>query len=201
MSTKDIRITVTVRNGAMLRAMEAAGIDSAAELARKAAVTYQIVINYLGLKFAPYDKNDQLRASIVRIAGVLGRDPDSLFPEPFLRRALEKNKASRDVSADDLPQLLGAPTHTALSYDPEESAAVQEAAETLMAAVSTLKPRHQQALRMRYGLDGEREHSLAEIAKKLGVGVERVRQMVANSERQLRHPSKMNPRAVRALLS
>jgi RNA polymerase primary sigma factor len=43
---------------------------------------------------------------------------------------------------------------------------------------------------MRFGLDGEGERTLAELATALGVTDERIRQIEAKGLRRLRHPSR-----------
>ena len=92
----DLRVTITVKNAIMLRAMEVEGYDSAAALARAAKVSLTTVYHYLNLKLAPYGPDGTLRPSIERLAKTLRRLPEDLFPAPFLRRALETNKVTRD---------------------------------------------------------------------------------------------------------
>lgn len=55
-------------------------------------------------------------------------------------------------------------------------------------AMQVLTARERQVLRMRYGLDDGREHTLGEIADVLGVTSERVRQIEAASLSKLRQP-------------
>jgi RNA polymerase primary sigma factor len=55
-------------------------------------------------------------------------------------------------------------------------------------AMQVLSPRERQVLRMRYGLDGGREHTLGEIADQLGVTSERVRQIESAALSKLRQP-------------
>jgi RNA polymerase primary sigma factor len=55
-------------------------------------------------------------------------------------------------------------------------------------AMQVLSPRERQVLRMRYGLAGEREHTLGEIADQLGVTSERVRQIESAALSKLRQP-------------
>ncbi|MGI9145127.1 MAG: sigma-70 family RNA polymerase sigma factor [Chloroflexota bacterium] len=59
-------------------------------------------------------------------------------------------------------------------------------------AMQALLPRDRQVLRMRYGLDGSREHTLGEIADQLGVTSERVRQIESAALSKLRHPKSKN---------
>ncbi|HEY2593974.1 MAG TPA: sigma-70 family RNA polymerase sigma factor [Chloroflexota bacterium] len=59
-------------------------------------------------------------------------------------------------------------------------------------AMQILSPRERQVLRLRYGLAGEREHTLGEIADLLGVTSERVRQIEAAALSKMRHPRLRN---------
>jgi len=55
-------------------------------------------------------------------------------------------------------------------------------------AMQVLSPRERQVLRLRYGLDGGREHTLGEIADQLGVTSERVRQIESAALSKMRQP-------------
>ncbi len=55
-------------------------------------------------------------------------------------------------------------------------------------AMQVLSPRERQVLRMRYGLDGGREHTLSEIADQLGVTSERIRQIESAALSKMRQP-------------
>ena len=56
-------------------------------------------------------------------------------------------------------------------------------------ALSTLPPRDARILRLYFGLEGDREHTLDEIGKLLGVTRERVRQLRDRALRRLREGS------------
>jgi RNA polymerase primary sigma factor len=62
--------------------------------------------------------------------------------------------------------------------------------EEIEAALSTLRPRDAKVLRLYYGLGGEREHTLEEIGKILGITRERVRQLRDRALRELREGEK-----------
>jgi RNA polymerase primary sigma factor len=55
-------------------------------------------------------------------------------------------------------------------------------------AMQVLSPREREVLRMRYGLDGGREHTLGEIADQLGVTSERIRQIESAALSKMRQP-------------
>jgi RNA polymerase primary sigma factor len=55
-------------------------------------------------------------------------------------------------------------------------------------AMQVLTPRERKVLRLRYGLEGGRDHTLGEIADTLGVSSERIRQIEASALSKLRQP-------------
>jgi RNA polymerase sigma factor (sigma-70 family) len=183
----DIKVIVTVKNNVMLRAMDQAGFETASALAEASGTSPTDVGHYLNLKLAPYNSRGELRPPIERIARALGRLPEDLFPAPFVRRALERNRVEREISSDDLPALMGH-NSPSIAYNPERSAVVQEALASLDAALSELRPRDRQALTLIYGLGCGQRHTLEEAARIMGVTRERVRQMALRGERVLRHP-------------
>jgi RNA polymerase primary sigma factor len=75
---------------------------------------------------------------------------------------------------------------------PHDLAAHSMLARHMDDAMQVLSPRDRQVLRMRYGLDGGREHTLGEIADELGVTSERVRQIESAALSKLRHPKLKN---------
>ena len=61
-----------------------------------------------------------------------------------------------------------------------------------------LRPREQEVLRMRFGLDGSQEQTLKQVAEVLGVTRERVRQIEVRALRRLRHASVRDKRLTEA---
>ena len=56
--------------------------------------------------------------------------------------------------------------------------------------LTSLTPREQSVLRLRFGLDDGRSRTLEEVGKEFNVTRERIRQIEAKSLRKLRHPSR-----------
>ena len=56
--------------------------------------------------------------------------------------------------------------------------------------LSTLTPREEQVLRMRFGLVDGKPHTLEEVGKQFDVTRERIRQIESKALRKLRHPSR-----------
>ena len=189
---KDIRVIVTVKNAVMLRAMDQAGFSTAIDLARASGVNNTTVGLYLNLKLAPYTPSGELRDSIVRIGYALKRLPEDLFPAPFLRRALQTNRVTRDVDAESLPALM-AMAPPSIAYDPERSFIVKEAVDSLMAAIALIKncdgksdARGIAVVKHYYGLEGGEPSTLEATAKHFGVTRERVRQILHRVEWRLK---------------
>ena len=62
--------------------------------------------------------------------------------------------------------------------------------EQLIDVLSSLTPREQKVLRLRFGLDDGRARTLEEVGKEFQVTRERIRQIEAKALRKLRHPSR-----------
>ena len=59
----------------------------------------------------------------------------------------------------------------------------------LNVALSTLPPKEEQVIRMKFGIGESKRHSMEEIARQLNISRERVRQIEAKALRKLRHPT------------
>ena len=60
----------------------------------------------------------------------------------------------------------------------------------LSSVLSTLTPREEKVLRLRFGLEDGRPRTLEEVGKEFNVTRERIRQIEAKALRKLRHPSR-----------
>ena len=56
--------------------------------------------------------------------------------------------------------------------------------------LSTLTPREEKVLRLRFGLDDGKTRTLEDVGKEFNVTRERIRQIEAKALRKLRHPSR-----------
>ena len=73
---------------------------------------------------------------------------------------------------------------------PSEEATYTLLREQLEEVLSTLTPREEQVLRMRFGLTDGKPHTLEEVGKEFDVTRERIRQIESKALRKLRHPSR-----------
>ena len=74
--------------------------------------------------------------------------------------------------------------------EPAESASYNMLRQQLNEVMSTLTPRECKVLRLRFGLEDGRPHTLEEVGKEFDVTRERVRQIESKALRKLRHPSR-----------
>jgi RNA polymerase primary sigma factor len=73
---------------------------------------------------------------------------------------------------------------------PGEAVIVKNLVEQVQKVLSTLTPREERVLRMRFGIGERYDHTLEEVGQDFSVTRERIRQIEAKSLRKLRHPSR-----------
>lgn len=125
-------------------------------------------------------------ASIEAIARESGLEPS------LVEHALEAARSTRSIDApmsdeDDssgLRDVLSRGDHD--PYRPEFEDTSLEAG--VQSALDRLSPRERSIVAMRFGLEGQPEHTLAEVAAKLGVSLERVRQIQVRAIGKMRTP-------------
>jgi RNA polymerase primary sigma factor len=74
--------------------------------------------------------------------------------------------------------------------NPSEAIVNLNLAEQCRRVLSTLTPREEKVLRMRFGIGEESDHTLEEVGQDFNVTRERIRQIEAKALRKLRHPSR-----------
>jgi RNA polymerase sigma factor (sigma-70 family) len=137
-----------------------------------------------------------------RLLPRLGREPtvEEIAAEAGqpAERVVELRRQARDTLSLDTPvgdgeTLLGdliADTHVAEATDPVE---FKELAEQIRGLVDTLPPREAMIITLRYGLNNGQTCTLQQIAGRLGLTRERVRQLEKNAFAQLRDPERRQP--------
>ena len=74
--------------------------------------------------------------------------------------------------------------------EPAEAASFMLLKEQLVEVLSTLTPREEKVLRLRFGIEDGHTRTLEEVGKEFNVTRERIRQIEAKALRKLRHPSR-----------
>ena len=103
---------------------------------------------------------------------------------------IKQDIASLDASVgrdgDDEDSVLGDFVEDEERVSPEDSAANQILKEQLATIISTLSDREQKIIKMRFGIGGERPHTLEEVGYEFSVTRERIRQIEAKALSKLR---------------
>jgi RNA polymerase primary sigma factor len=108
------------------------------------------------------------------------------------RRVQELLEAMRDTVSLDIPVGEdGSSTLGDLVVDPDQKTPMQPLVDdslesTLRGALDELTEREREILRMRFGMDGEEEHTLTDVGDKFGLSRERIRQLQVQALRKLR---------------
>jgi RNA polymerase sigma factor (sigma-70 family) len=133
----------------------------------------------------------------------LGREPtvDEVAAEAGMTadRVTELRNLAREAVSLDAP--IGEDGSTRVSdliedadvLTPPEVVEFRGLAEEIRAIVDTLPPREATIITLRYGLHDGRQHSLREVADRLGLSPERVRQLERQALAELRDPERQEP--------
>ena len=97
-----------------------------------------------------------------------------------------------DPTADEISQALDMPVEKVreIMRVAAEAASHTLLKEQLSSVLSTLTPREEKVLRLRFGLEDGRPRTLEEVGHEFEVTRERIRQIEAKALRKLRHPSR-----------
>ena len=130
----------------------------------------------------------------------LGRDPTT--EEIAQRLELSASKVEEIMKVAQEPVSLETPigeeddSHLGdfiqdeVTTQPSEATSFTMLREQLEEVLTTLTPREEQVLRLRFGLVDGRSHTLEEVGKEFEVTRERIRQIESKALRKLRHPSR-----------
>ena len=123
-----------------------------------------------------------------KICKLLKQLPEDIFPEFLQNPDFLKQKKTwtlyREVDLEFLP-FNKVPE---IAYTPEYDSF--DVTDRIKAVLCTLTPRQETVLRMRFGIDFDKEHTLEEIGHHLNIHKERVRQIEARALRKLKHPTR-----------
>ncbi|MDH3392719.1 MAG: RNA polymerase sigma factor RpoD [Desulfobulbaceae bacterium] len=79
------------------------------------------------------------------------------------------------------------------AISPDEATMQESLRQSLRNVLTTLTPREEKVLRMRFGIDAEEDLTLEEVGKTFSVTRERIRQIEAKALKKLKHPTRTKP--------
>ncbi len=134
------------------------------------------------------DKISRMRKMIAKLTDELGREPENeeIAAElqiPTAKVALLKTVSVRPASLDapvgedDSSATLGDLVGDEAATSPYEDLGDKNLREDLSAMVNSLDPREASIIKLRFGLEGQKELTLEEVGKKFKVTRERIRQL------------------------
>lgn len=124
--------------------------------------------------------------TIDELAKELEMEPDKVEYVIKIKQDISSLDAGVGRDGDDDESVLGDFIEDEDSVTPEESAATQLLKEQVQAVLSTLSDREQKIIKMRFGLDGGKSHTLEEVGQEFAVTRERIRQIEAKALAKLR---------------
>ena len=116
----------------------------------------------------------------------LDMEPDKVDYVMRIKQDIASLDASIGREGDDEDSVLGDFVEDEERDSPEDSAANQILKEQLSEIISTLSPREQKIIRLRFGIGGGRPHTLEEVGNEFRVTRERIRQIEAKALSKLR---------------
>lgn len=126
--------------------------------------------------------------SMTELANASGMDASKV--EYLLNVSLETLSLDKVVSEDEETTTIDFVKDTSVldPFNYSESKIRQESVNRLL---STLTPREEKVIRMRYGFDDNKPKTLEEVGLEFGVTRERIRQIESKAIRRLRHPARI----------
>lgn len=124
--------------------------------------------------------------TIDELAKELDMEPEKIEYVIKIKQDISSLDAGVGRDGDDEDSVLGDFIVDEDTASPEESAANQLLKERVQEVLSTLSDREQKIVRMRFGLDNGKNHTLEEVGQKFAVTRERIRQIEAKALAKLR---------------
>lgn len=124
--------------------------------------------------------------TIEELARELEMEPEKVEHVIKIKQDISSLDAGIGRDGEDDDSVLGDFIEDEDSATPEESATTQLLKEQVQSVLSTLSDREQKIIRMRFGLDGGKSHTLEEVGQEFAVTRERIRQIEAKALVKLR---------------
>ncbi len=124
--------------------------------------------------------------TIEELAKELDMEPDKVEYVIKIKQDITSLDAGVGRDGEDEDSVLGDFIEDEDSATPEESAANQLLKEQVQAVLSTLSEREQKIIKMRFGLENGKSHTLEEVGQEFAVTRERIRQIEAKALAKLR---------------
>jgi len=188
-----VRVIARIKNENFYSARIAAGFRTLVSLSEASGIPKGVLGNYENFKSCPRVlslKSERLE-NLLRLEELLDKKIEELFPPEYGVAVSNKIRNRIEFVRDQLylpttKELLLLPTPE--EEGPESLAIKEDLRKAVLESFKSLTSREVAVLKLRFGIDESGEHTLDEVADKLKVSRERIRQIEAKALRKLKHP-------------
>lgn len=184
---KDYLVEVKIKNNYLFSKMKENNIKSVAELCKLSNTHTGLVGKLANLKITPFNKRGTIRSWLIRVSDMLNCDPLDLFPTQHIEKALLTNEAVIEANLVDIESMSFLEDEQS-PFSLLENFTNEELKTKMNSLLCKLPPREHRLIELRYGLNGNEEHTFEECGKLLNIGRTRVRQIEDKVVRRLRQP-------------
>ena len=178
----DYRVKITIRNERLLAAMEGMGYKSVAEFSRNQGLNGVKVNEIISGKKTPLDREGNPKELTKEILEILNLTIEKAFTEKQLK-GFKKHTFEVKIEEEKLLQIINP------AKNQEIKVIEQEVKSKLSEILSTLTPREERIVRMRFGVGMNTVHTLEEVGLRFSVTRERIREIEGKALRKLKHPT------------
>ena len=183
---KDYRLKITIRNDRILSKIESLGYISVRKFCKQFDLEYQRTTEIINGKLKPFNSKGTTIKICDQLLSILGLELHDAFTDRQLQ-GFNKTGFMLKLKEKEMLELV----------DPVQNQEIKIIENDVQKKIAEamdkrLSPRQKEILSLKYGFNGHVEHTLDEIGKMYSVSRERIRQIIAKSERMLKHPVVMN---------
>jgi RNA polymerase sigma factor (sigma-70 family) len=188
---EEFNIKVSVRNNLILQAIRKQGYTNLNKFAKECDVSITGLYGLVNLKEAPLTVGGEFSQAAKELMEALGACPVELWADEQLTMRLKSNRVERELSKEGLQIALQSSARSLIGLDyPEQEIAEVDNARVINDKLDSLTPREAKVLRLRFGLDGVKEHTCEEVGKLFECTGGRIQQIEAKALHKMRHPSR-----------
>ena len=180
-----IRAEIRFKNSEFIVALKRNGYRSVADFSRQSEISYHLLIEYANLNMVFTD--DKIKQKMIEM---LDSDEWTLF-EQYREVVESENGVTKIVTDIPMDKIISLENKSLLQLESpdgvDEFMIKESLGQEIAEVLDTLKDREKQVLKLYFGIDGEEEMTLEEIAEEYGLKRERIRQIKEKAIRRLRH--------------
>ena len=187
----EYNVKVTVRNNLILQAIKDFGYTNLNNFAKATGISVTGLYSLVNLMEPPVGVKGEFIRAAKDLMEVLGACPSELWTDEQLTLRLDSNRSERVMSKEALQITLQSSARSLIGFDyPEQKLVEADMAKVMSDKLDSLTPREAKVLRLRFGLDGVKEHTCEEIGELFGCTGGRINQIELKALYKLRHPTR-----------